>query len=58
MDYNSPPLMRGTESELKEACDHLRRAWLLVYLDPLWNSPANRRKRAAICDKMRAWRIK
>ena len=21
MDYNSPPLMLGTESELKEACD-------------------------------------
>ena len=42
--------------EREEAVKHLRREWVSSFLDPFGNSPDNRRKRAAICEKLRKWR--
>lgn len=47
----------SSKRDRKEAVKHLRAAWTEVYLDPFRNSPENKRKRAAILEKIRKWRI-
>ncbi len=42
----------------QKAIAYLRQEWIALYLDPLRNSPANVRKRGAICDKLKLWRVR
>jgi hypothetical protein len=42
--------------EREEALRHLRSAWTELFLDPFRDTPDNKRRRAAICDKIRKWR--
>ena len=58
MDYNSLPLLLADEDELREACIRLRTKWLRLYLERRPYSSENIRCRAAICDKLRRWRIR
>lgn len=44
--------------EREEAVRHLKAEWIASFLDPFCHSPENKRKRAAIMEKIRKWRIK
>jgi hypothetical protein len=42
--------------EREQAVRHLRTEWVASFLGPHRSSPENRRKRAAILEKLRKWR--
>lgn len=46
----------SAKRDREEAIKHLRATWIESFLDPYRSSPENRRKRAAILEKMRKWR--